>query len=85
MHIPWHNWLVLGSESQTFFFCLVYDYKISGDFRKIKLGLEDQQEILNLYIPWHNWLVLGSESQKKKNCLVSFGIIKLQETEKNIL
>jgi hypothetical protein len=70
--------------SKYFLFCLICDYKTSGDFWKKNWGLEDQQEVLNLYIPWHNCLVLGSESPNIF-CFVLFGIIRLQETYKNIL
>jgi hypothetical protein len=67
------------SVSKYFLFCFIWDYKTSGAFRKKKLGLGDQQKVLNIDIPWHNWLVLGSESPNIFR-LVLFGIIKLQET-----
>jgi hypothetical protein len=67
MDIPWHNWLVLGSDSPNIF-----------------CELRDHQEVLNMDIPWHNWLVLGSDSPNIF-CFVLFGIIRLQETYKNIL
>jgi hypothetical protein len=81
---PWHNWLVLGSKSPHIFcFVLFGLIRLQETLKKI-WGLEDQQEVLNLYIRWHNWLVLGSESPNIF-CLVLFAIIRLQDTfEKKI-
>jgi hypothetical protein len=51
MDIPWHNWLVLGSEYRNIFgFVLFAIIRFQETFGK-KLGLGDQQVLLNMDIP----------------------------------
>jgi hypothetical protein len=79
LDIPWHNWLVLGSESPNIFCYVLFGIiRLRETFEK-NWALGEQQQVLNLDIPWHNWLVLGLESPNIF-CFVLFEIIRLQET-----
>jgi hypothetical protein len=81
MDIPWHNWLILSSESSKYFlFGLIWNYKTTKDIRKKNRGLGDQQEVLTIWIFSGTTGSYWVQSPPNIFCFVLFGIIRLQET-----